>query len=28
VLELTGTDRVIDVYPDLSAATNGAAETG
>jgi anti-anti-sigma factor len=28
VLELTGTDRVIDMYPDLSAAMNRAAGTG
>jgi anti-anti-sigma factor len=28
VLELTGTDRVIDMYPDLSTAMNRAAETG
>jgi hypothetical protein len=27
-LELTGTDRVIDTYLDLSAAMNRAAETG
>jgi anti-anti-sigma factor len=28
VLELTGTDRVIDMYPDLSTAMNRAAKTG
>lgn len=28
VLELTGIDRVIDMYPDLSAAMNRAAGTG
>ena len=28
VLELTGTDRVIDMYPDLSTAMNRMTETG
>ena len=28
VLELTGTDQVIDTYPDLNAAMDGVAEIG
>lgn len=27
VLELTGADQVMDIYPDLDAATDGPAET-